>query len=126
MSNNRYPSLPGGDSGDLIVTCPRLPSSPPPPLHFLAHSHPPLAQASSCALGAAHPPGQINATRYPNPQDLHLFAPALLYSNSLSRFTGYPTFVILGSIFTMLPFNSVAWRVNLVSVISGTVASAAL
>jgi hypothetical protein len=62
ISDNRYPSLPGGDSGDLIVT--HTPTSITHPYltshhatTLASHLHP-LSQASSCALGAAHPPGQ--------------------------------------------------------------------
>ena len=53
-----YPSVPGGDSGELIAA---------------AHT-----------LGVAHPPG-------------------------------YPLFILLGKIFSLLPFGSVAWRINLLS-----------
>jgi len=34
--------------------------------------------------------------------------------------TGYPLYVLLGKLFTLLPFGTVAWRVNLLSVCLGT------
>ena len=55
-----YPSVPGGDSGELIV--------------------------AASELGVAHPPG-------------------------------YPTFTLLGKLFTLLPFGSVAWRVSLLTAV---------
>ncbi|MBW2474999.1 MAG: DUF2723 domain-containing protein, partial [Deltaproteobacteria bacterium] len=38
---------------------------------------------------------------------------------------GYPTYTLLGWLFTRLPFGSIAWRVNLLSSVS-TAAAAAL
>ncbi len=78
-------------------------------------------------MAVAHPPGNplalFNPTLF-SLSPLQLPASHMLLSQLNS--VGYPTFVVLGRIFTYLPFNSVAWRVNLVSVISGTVAAAAL
>lgn len=65
-----YPSVSGGDSGELIVT--------------------------ACNMGTAHPPG-------------------------------YPLYTMLSRIFiTLLPFGHKAWRVNMCSVVCGSLAAAFL
>jgi hypothetical protein len=64
-----HPSVPGGDSGELI--------------------------AAACRAGVAHPPG-------------------------------YPLFVLLGKVFSLLPVGGIAWRVNLLSAVCGAWAAAAL
>jgi hypothetical protein len=61
-----YPSVPGGDSGELIT--------------------------AAYTLSAAHPPG-------------------------------YPLYVVLAKLFTFLPVNSIAWRVNLFSAFCGALAA---
>ena len=64
-----YPSVPGGDSGELTVAAYRL--------------------------GVAHPPG-------------------------------YPLFTLLGKLFTLLPLGSIAWRMNLLTAVLGSLAAAVL
>lgn len=61
-----YPTVGGGDSGELIV----------------AASH----------AGVAHPPG-------------------------------YPLYTFFGKLYSLIPFNSVAWRVNLMSAVNGSIAA---
>ena len=40
--------------------------------------------------------------------------------------TGYPLYLLLGRLFTFIPFGSVAWRVNLASVVFGLIAACLL
>lgn len=61
-----YPTVPPGDSGELI--------------------------AAAYTLGVAHPPG-------------------------------YPLHTLIGKLFTLIPYGSVAWRVNFLSAVSGAAAA---
>ncbi len=44
------------------------------------------------------------------------------YTLGIAHPSGYPTWTLLGHLFTYLPFGSVAWRVNLMSAVFGSLA----
>jgi 4-amino-4-deoxy-L-arabinose transferase-like glycosyltransferase len=46
------------------------------------------------------------------------------YQLGIAHPSGYPLYLMLGHLFTLLPFGSVAWRVNLASVLYGVLALA--
>lgn len=46
------------------------------------------------------------------------------YRLGIAHPTGYPLYVLLGRLFTLLPFSSVAWRVNLLSAVCASMAAA--
>jgi len=48
--------------------------------------------------------------------EFQVVAPAL----GIAHPTGYPLYILLGKLFSMLPFGSVAWRVNLTSAVAAT------
>lgn len=48
----------------------------------------------------------------------------LSYTLGMTHHTGYATQIIFGKIFTLIPFNSIAWRVNLMSAFFGALAVA--
>ena len=43
----------------------------------------------------------------------------LVYSLGMSHPTGYPVYILLGRLFTMLPLGGLAWRINLFSAVLG-------
>ncbi|HIQ01849.1 MAG TPA: DUF2723 domain-containing protein [Anaerolineales bacterium] len=48
--------------------------------------------------------------------EFQVVAPAL----GIAHPTGYPLYILLGKLFSLLPFGSVAWRVNMTSAVFGT------
>lgn len=50
----------------------------------------------------------------------------LSYTLGMTHPSGYPTQIMLGKLFTLLPFGEIAWRVNLMSAVFGALAAANL
>ena len=94
-----YPSVTGGDAGELIIT--------------------------GCNLGVAHPPGNEYATTM-QVIVLVIFA-YLFFAVSFSMLTGYPTFTMLAGLFQrLIPIGQKAWRTNMMSSLFGAIAAVLL
>ena len=81
--------------------------------------HAALVAAALLALYAATSPRSVG------PEDDGLFILSS-YFLGIEHPPGYPLFTILGKLFTLLPFGSVAYRVHLLSALFGALTCAAL